>query len=82
MRFFIVLVTFGILLFTNANGANANCSGGDCEFNFSNHYKYAKTHCMQTLNYENVETNFSSFTIIKNGQKCEVTETSKEKKLN
>ena len=79
MRFFIVLATFSILLFTNANSANANCSGGDCDFNFSNHYKYAKTHCMQTLSYENVETNFSYFTILKTGQKCEVTKSSKEK---
>jgi|TARA_B110000259_G_scaffold157329_1_gene179189 hypothetical protein len=82
MKFFIVLASFSILLFTNANSANANCSGGDCDFNFSNHYKYAKTHCMQTLSYENVETYFSYFTIIKTGQKCEVTESSKEKKLN
>jgi len=82
MKFFIVLASFSILLFTNANSANANCSGGDCDFNFSNHYKYAKTHCMQTLSCENVETYFSYFTIIKTGQKCEVTESSKEKKLN
>ena len=82
MKFFIVLASFSILLFTNANSANANCSGGDCDFNFSNHYKYAKTHCMQTLSYENVETYFSKITILKTGQKCEVTESSKEKKLN
>ena len=71
-----------IFISNNLIAATVNCNAGECEFYNSNHYKYAKTHCMQTLSYENVETYFSYFTIIKTGQKCEVTESSKEKKLN
>jgi hypothetical protein len=78
MRKFLTLLGFGILIYTNANGTTVNCSNGECEFNYSNHYKYAKTYCLQTLNFEQVETQTLSFTILKTGQECKVTESRQE----
>ena len=63
MNKFLTVLTICILFFTHIIGATANCSGGECEFTNSNHYKYAKTYCVQTLNFEEVETDFLHFTI-------------------
>ena len=51
------------ITFTHIIGATANCSGVECEFTNINHYIYAKTYCVQTLNFEEVETNFLHLTI-------------------
>jgi len=63
MNKFLAVLTICILFFTHIVGATGNCSGGECEFTNSNHYKYAKTYCVQTLNFEEVETDFLHFTI-------------------
>ena len=78
MKNFLTLLSLTVLIFTNVNGATANCSNGECEFNYSNHYKYAKTYCLQTLSFEQVETQLLSFTILKTGQECKVTESRQE----
>ena len=67
-----------LLCLSKVIGATANCSGGECNFDNSFHYKSAKTYCTQTLVYEKVETDFLYFTIIKNGKRCDVFETRKE----
>jgi uncharacterized protein YpuA (DUF1002 family) len=74
---FIILLIIKILFFTNAICATVNCNNGKCEFINSIHYTYAKTHCQQTLNYEDVETDFLHFTISKTKEKCNVFETTK-----
>ena len=76
---FLTLLTLCVVTFTNAKSVNANCSNGECEFYYSNHYKYAKTYCLQTLIYEDVETNYLNFTISKTDEKCDVFETRNEK---
>ena len=63
MNKFLAVLTIWILFFTHIIGATANCSDVECEFTNSNHYKYAKTYCVQTLNFEEVETDFLHFTI-------------------
>ena len=75
---FLTLLTLCVVTFTNAKSVNANCSNGECEFYYSNHYKYAKTYCLQTLIYEDVETNYLNFTILKTGEECKVTESRQE----
>ena len=60
---FLTVLTICILFFTHIIGATANCPGWECEFTNSNHYKYAKTYCAKTLNFEEVETDFLHFTI-------------------
>jgi len=62
---------------TSVMAAIANCSGGDCEFINSNHYKRATTYCFQTLNYEEVETDFLHFKISKTGELCQILESEK-----
>ena len=79
MKNFLTLLSLIVLIFTNVNGATANCSNGECEFNYSPHYKYAKTYCLQTLSFEPVETELLSFTILKTNQECKVIESSEEK---
>ena len=74
-----ITVFLNIFFYTNLIAATVNCLNGECEFNNSFHYKYAKTYCLQTLVYENVETYYSNFIIIKTGEKCNVFETSDEK---
>ena len=76
MKKILAIIGFTVLIINIANAAIANCSNGECEFNFSNHYKYGKTHCLQTISYEPVETDILSFVILKTGQKCEITESS------
>ena len=63
MNKFLTVLTICMLFFTHIIGATANYSGGKCKFTNSNHYKYAKTYCVQTLNFEEVETDFLHFTI-------------------
>ena len=63
MNKFLTVLTICILFFTHIIGAKANCCGVECEFTSSSHYKYAKTCCVQTLNFEEVETGFLHFTI-------------------
>ena len=70
----IALLGIIFLTITKVNAATANCSGGECEFDFSHHYKYAKTNCLQSLSFEEVETSFMFFMILKTGQECEVLE--------
>ena len=70
----ITLLSIIFLTITKVNAATANCSGGECEFNYSHHYSYVKTNCFQNLSFEEVETSFMFFTILKNGQKCQVLE--------
>jgi len=79
MKIFLTLLGFSLLIFTNTQGTTVNCLGGECEFNNSYHYKYAKTHCSQTLSFEDVETDFLYFTILKTGQECKIFESSEEK---
>jgi len=70
MKKFLTILVFNIFLLTKTIAATANCSNGKCEFINSNHYKKASTYCAQTLNYEEVETNFLNFTIIETGESC------------
>ena len=70
----IILLSIIFLTITKVNATTANCSGGECEFNYSHHYSYVKTNCFQNLSFEEVETSFMFFTILKNGQKCKVLE--------
>tara|TARA_A100000164_G_scaffold166028_1_gene147304 strand:+ start:193 stop:450 length:258 start_codon:yes stop_codon:yes gene_type:complete len=74
MKKLLFIIIIYPLFFTNVTGANASCTGGKCEFNNSIHYKTATTYCMQTLNYEEVETDFQNFTILNTGEVCEVLE--------
>ena len=71
MNKFFILIILNILFFSKGIAATANCAGGECEFINSYHYKYAKTYCSQNLSFEEVETDFSYFTILKTGEKCE-----------
>ena len=63
MNKFLTVLSICILFFTHIIRATANCSGGECEFTNSNHYKYVKTYSVQTLNFEEVETDSLHFTI-------------------
>ncbi len=72
MKKIIILQFLSIFIFTNLLAAVANCNGGNCKFDFSNHYKSAQTNCFQIINYEEVETNYLYFTIVKTNEKCEV----------
>ena len=78
MKNFLILISFSVLIFTDVKGATVNCSNGECEFSYSIHYKYAKTYCLQTLSFEQVETQLLSFTILKTGEECKVTESRQE----
>ena len=72
-KFLFLLILYPFFL-TKLFGASASCNGGKCEFNNSFHYKTATTYCMQTLNYEEVKTDFQYFTILNTGEVCEVLE--------
>ena len=78
MKNFLIVISFSVLMFTGVKGATVNCSNGECEFSYSIHYKYAKTDCLQTLSFEEVDTEYLSFTILKTGKQCKVTESSNE----
>ena len=79
MRKFLSLLFLSIFFNTSAIGVTVNCVGGECKFNNSYHYKYVKTHCLENLNFEEVDTDFLYFTILKTGKKCTVTEIIEEK---
>ena len=72
----LIIIILNLFVFNKVIAATVNCSGGECEFNNSYHYKYAKTYCPQTLIYEDVKTDYTNFIVTKNGKKCEVFETS------
>ena len=74
MNKFFILIILNILFFSKVIAATANCANGECEFINSYHYKYAKTYCSQNISFEEVETEFSYFTILETDQKCEVFE--------
>ena len=74
MKKHLILTFINMLFLTEVMATTANCLNGKCEFISSNHYKYATTYCLQTLNYEKVETNFLYFTILEKGEKCDVLE--------
>ena len=74
MKKIFTLLSLSILIFSNANGTTANCSNGECEFNYSHHYDYATTNCLQNLNFEEVKTDFLYFEILKTGEECKVLE--------
>ena len=63
MNKFLTVLTIWLLFFIHIIEAKANCYGWECEFTNSNHYKYTKKYCEQTLNFEEVETDFLHFTI-------------------
>jgi len=69
MNKFFILIILNILFFSKVIAATANCANGECEFINSYHYKFAKTYCSQNLSFEEVETELSYFTIIKNWSK-------------
>ena len=58
----------------NTFSAEANCINGKCEIINSTHYKSVATYCLQTLNYEKVDTNYSFFTILNTYEQCQVIE--------
>jgi len=72
MNKFFISIILNILVINNALAATVNCTKGKCEFINSIHYKVATTYCMQTLSFEEVETDYSSFTIIKTGEICQI----------
>jgi len=72
-KLLLILLLYSLSL-TKVFGANANCAGGNCIFTNSIHYETATTFCMQTLNYEEVKTDFLYFTILSTGEVCEVLE--------
>ena len=51
---FSTLLILSFLISSNAMGTTANCTGGECQFNNSYHYTYAKTYCTETLSFEEV----------------------------
>ena len=63
-----------ILFYTEVMGATANCSGGECNINNSYHYNSVKTNCMQTINFEEIETDYLYFIILNTQQRCSVFE--------
>ncbi len=74
MRVFFINIFLSIIIWNNAISASVNCLNGKCEFINSFHYKIATTYCLQTLTYEDVETDYFFFTILKTGEQCQVIE--------
>ena len=72
MKAFLVAISLSIIVFNTAMSASANCINGQCEFIDSVHYKTATTFCLQTLTYQDVETDYTFFTILETGEKCQV----------
>jgi len=72
MKAFLVAISLSIILFNTAISAVVNCINGECEFINSIHYKTATTYCLQTLTYQDVETDYTSFTILETGELCQV----------
>jgi len=74
MKKIFTLLSLSMLIFSNAKGTTVNCSNGECEFNYSYHYDYATTNCLQALSFEEVKTEFLHFKILKTGEECKVLE--------
>ncbi len=74
MKAFLIAIFLSIIVSINAISATANCLSGKCEFINSYHYNTVTTYCLQTLTYENVETDYSFFTILETGEQCQVVE--------
>ena len=72
MKKILKILVLGLLLSGNAHAALATCSSGECEFIFGLHYVWAETDCLQSLNMEEVETSFMSFTIEETQEQCTV----------
>ena len=72
MKTYLAIIFMNIIFLNNANSAEANCINGKCEIINSIHYKLVTTYCLQTLNYEKVDTYYSFFTILNTGEKCQV----------
>ena len=72
MKIYLVIIFINIILLNNTFSAEANCINGKCEIINSTHYKSVTTYCLQTLNYEKVDTNYLFFTIINTDEKCQV----------
>ena len=72
MKTYLAIIFINILLLNNTFSAEANCINGKCEIINSIHYKSVTTYCLQTLNYEKVDTNYSFFTILNTDEKCQV----------
>jgi hypothetical protein len=72
MKKLLTLFIFSLAFCNNVNATIANCSNGKCEFTYSGHYEHASSYCTQTLTYEEVETEFLYFIILKTGKKCTV----------
>ena len=68
-----------IFLISKVIAATADCWNWECEFNNSYHYKSAIICCLQTLIFEDVETQYSYFKTLKSGQICDVFEADKKK---
>ena len=75
MKKFIIFKTLIFLIFNNAMSATVNCTGGNCDFSNSVHYKTASTYCLQTIVFEEVKTDFLYFEILSTGEICEVFDT-------
>ena len=74
MKTSLAIIIINIMFLNNTFSAEANCINGKCEIINSTHYKSVTTYCLQTLNYEKVDTNYSFFTILNTGEKCQVIE--------
>ena len=72
MKTYLAIIFMNIIFLNNANSAEANCINGKCEIINSIHYKLVTTYCLQTLNYEKVDTDFSFFKILSTGERCQV----------
>ena len=72
MKKLLILFISSLTFCNNSNAATANCSGGKCEFIYSIHYEKASTYCSQTLVYEEVETEFLYFKILKTNEECKI----------
>ena len=72
MKIFFITIVLNIMVWNSAIAATVNCNNGNCQFINSIHYKIATTYCMQTLSFEEVETDYTFFTIIKTGELCQI----------
>ena len=74
MKIYLAIIFINIIMLNNTFSAEANCINGKCEIINSTHYKSVITYCLQTLNYEKVDTNYLFFTVLNTGEKCQVIE--------
>ena len=74
MKIFFITIVLNIMVWNSAIAATVNCNNGNCQFINSIHYKIATTYCLQTLSYEEVRTDYFSFTILETGEQCQIIE--------